>query len=126
MAAGALGKNIENQAGAVDHTAVEFLLQITFLDGTQGMIEQDQGGAVVGYGLGDFIDLALAGKEGSVRPIAATANHGNDRGAAAAGEQLQFFNAFGVILNAEIQRHHNCLGVRYPGDQTSDNFNKNN
>ena len=38
---GALGENIENQPGAIHHPALQFLLQVAFLAGTEGVVEHD-------------------------------------------------------------------------------------
>ena len=111
VAARALGKNIEDQAGAVDHAAIKLALQIAFLDRAQGVVEQNQRGAGIGDALGNFIDFALAGKQGCIGPLAATTNHGRHGNAAATRKQLQLFDTFGVIRDAEIKRHNDGFGA---------------
>ena len=111
VTARALGKNIKDQAGAINHPAIQLSLQIAFLDRAKGMVEQNQRGFVIRYGLGNLIDLALAGKQRSVGSLTTAAYYSCNGNTAAACQQLQFFHAFGVIRHTEVQGHHNSPGA---------------
>ena len=55
-----LAKNLENEAGAVDHLGASLFLQVLLLDWRQGRIDDEQTGAFVFRSLGYLLDLAFA------------------------------------------------------------------
>ena len=72
MTSGALRKNIENQADAINHTHLQPLLKIALLGRRQLMIENDQPGLVLKQRRGDFVNLARPGEQRRIRPLPAT------------------------------------------------------
>ena len=55
-----LGKDVQDQTGAVDHPALEEAFQVALLTRAQRMVDQDQVGATgIGRGL-DLVQLAAA------------------------------------------------------------------
>ena len=84
VAARALREDVEDQSRAIEHAALDELLEIAFLRGRQRMIEQDDVGVVLDGGRADFIRLAAADEEARIGTItpAADAHHGNGAGGA--------------------------------------------
>jgi hypothetical protein len=73
----------------------------------------EDGDRCVGRGdrFGDLFDLAFAGEERRVRPLAATFDDRERSYARARSELPCFFEAFSVIGLAEIEADQDCLGV---------------
>jgi hypothetical protein len=69
---GTLGKDIENEASAVDHTHFQVALQIALLCGRQSMIEDHKLSTEIGQSLGNFIGFARTNEKGRVRTCAPT------------------------------------------------------
>ena len=81
MAARALGEDVEDQAGAVDHAAAQRLFEVALLHRAEPVIDQHQIGAGgVGRGLHLF-QLAAADEDGRVWAVDAGMQQRRDRGA---------------------------------------------
>ena len=83
-------EDIEDQRVAVDHPAVEGTLEVSLLARRELVVEDRQVGSVVADRIGDFLHLALAGKERRIRCLPTARNASNDDGAGTAGQQLHF------------------------------------
>ena len=57
---GALGENVENQAGAVEHPDLQALFKIALLGRRQRVVEDDDFDGVIEHGETDFVGLAAA------------------------------------------------------------------
>jgi hypothetical protein len=62
VGAGALGEDIQNQAGAIQHPAFELLLEVAFLARTERVVEHDNLGFVPPDLLPDLLEFAAADK----------------------------------------------------------------
>ncbi len=69
MGTGALGENIEDQAGTVDHATLENTFEVTFLTGREDVIEDHQIGLFGVDQVAQFLDLAAANQEFGGWPI---------------------------------------------------------
>ena len=97
MAARALGEDVEDQPGAVDHAALEELLQVALLARRQRVVDQHEVGAAgIGRGL-DLVELAAAQQGGGIRAVDARRHHVGDARAGRAGE-------FGELLQRTFVR----------------------
>ena len=56
----ALAKDLQDQAGAVDHLALQLFLKVALLDRGQRTVDDHQFGSLTVAGHGDVVDLALA------------------------------------------------------------------
>ena len=74
VALSALGKNVQNQAGAVNDACFQFSLEIALLSGRKRMIENDKIALILRNGSLHLVGLAAADKKGR---IGARALHGN-------------------------------------------------
>ena len=104
-AARTLRKNIENQAGAVDHPALQALFQIALLHRRQFMIKNNELRLCCRNGFCNLIDFALACIQRWIGPVA-LATHDFARFRACAGhQQLNLCKTFGKVVVTEIQRY---------------------
>ncbi len=91
MAVRALGENVQDQPGAVDHAPLQEPLQVAFLHRGQGMVDQHQvGTGGVGHGL-DLVQLAAADQGGGVGAVDARGHGGRDAGTGRAGQVGELF-----------------------------------
>ena len=102
VALGALGEDVENQAGAVQHAHVQAFFQIALLGRRQGVIEDDDFNLLGQAGLGDLVGLAGTDEIGGVGAGALGGDGGDRFGAGRAGEQSQLFHAGVEIASAEV------------------------
>ncbi len=102
-ALGAQGKNVENQAGAINHPAVQDAFQVALLRRRQFMVEDDQVGRHCRQQGGDFFDLALAGKGGRIRAFAAPADFARQNGAGRFSQKTHFLPLIFQIRLAKIE-----------------------
>lgn len=103
MALGALGENIEDQAGAIKHPRFQHPFEIALLRRRQGVIEDDDVELQIGDGIRNLLRLAGTDKQRGVR-TGAFACYGSDRLCASGlGQQEQFIQTRGKIAFAEIQ-----------------------
>ena len=97
-AARALGEDVQDQPGAVEHAALEELLQVAFLARAQRMVDQDQVGAGgIGRGL-DLVQLAAADLGRRTGLVHARGDHRGDGRAGGTGQVGEF------LLRAVIGR----------------------
>ena len=66
---GALGKDIENQAGTVEHPALNFTFNVALLTGCQCMVKNHQAHIVHTHRFSDFFNLALTNERFYMRYI---------------------------------------------------------
>ena len=108
VAARALREDVEDQPGAVDHAALEQLLEVAFLAGRQRMVDQDQVGAAgIGRGL-HFLELAAADQG---RRIGLVDARGEQRGDGRAGGTRQV----GELLQRALVRRTAGVGLDQQG-----------
>ena len=69
MAAGPLGKNLQDQHGAVVDRQLEKTLQIALLRRTQGLVKQNFSCSMCSGQLPDFFSLSATHKQGSIRRL---------------------------------------------------------
>ena len=94
---GALREDAQDQLGAVEHLAAEFLLQVALLARRQRVVEDHRRG-VDGVGLAaDLLDLAAAGEQFRIRPRAPAAHHLRAARARAHGQAHGFGDALFVV-----------------------------
>ena len=86
-AACALGKNIQNQIGAINHPYVDEFFNVANLDRRKLMIEHHQIGIVLGHARGQFFDLSATGK-GSCVGFGALGANGRSNRCTGAGDEL--------------------------------------
>ena len=101
----ALGEDIQDQAGAIQHPAFQPLFQIAFLTGRQAVIEDHQFGAFGGHQRSHFVGLAAAGKQTGVGPLALAAYEVNDFGAGGYRQLPEFLTVSFVIAAREFKIH---------------------
>jgi hypothetical protein len=109
VASGALREDVENQAGAVDDAATQFLFKVALLGSGQLMIENGNVGIAVTDGIGNLGHFAFTGEKRGVRAFPSTLDDGNGSGARRGGEQLQLIQPFRDIPMAEVQLNENSL-----------------
>ena len=102
VALGALGEDVEDQAGAVQHADIEALFQVALLGGGQRMIEDDDFELVVLHGQADLIRLAAADEVSGVgrRPLAG--NGRNRLCSRGTREQRQLLDTGSKVALSEI------------------------
>ena len=88
--AGALGKDIEDEPGAIEHGAGEDLLQIARLRGRKLIVEDDGVHAEFTAGLGKFLGLAGADEGGGVDGLQLLDALAHDVRSGGAGQLSQF------------------------------------
>jgi len=99
---GALGEDVENHTCTIEHPALEFMLNVSFLTRTQRMIEQYDIGFTGGYGVTDFFQLSLTNEKSRAGLLAGT---GNNTRRLNAGGRYQFPKLAGVfrtVMGSEI------------------------
>ena len=104
--AGALGEDVENQAGAVQYPALEETLQVAFLGRRQGVVEDHQLCLSGLHQQLEFLRLTRAYEEARVRPGSATAEFADNLGM-----------NLGEVMQAKIARN----DVRYPVEKSRGN-----
>ena len=117
---GAAAEDFQNEAGAVEHLGVPFLLEVALLDRRQSAIHYHQLDVVAGYQAENFLDLALA-EIGRGADLAERRRHGfGDGQADGTGEAGGFLEPrFGIADMAVRLR----IGIAAPFPQigTDDN-----
>ena len=106
---GPLGKNIEDQAAAVDDLHAGHLRQHTDLGGAQVIIEDHHGGMFLLHHAPDFLHLPLADKAVGIGFLTALQDHAHHRAAGRVHQRRQLLHALliGIVLaqNAAAQAH---------------------
>ena len=77
-AAGALREDVENQSVAIEHAALDELLEVALLAGRERVIDQNDVGVGLARDGAQLLGLAAAHEETRIGPLAA-ARHGRDR-----------------------------------------------
>jgi len=116
MAARALGKNLENQQGAVVDRQAEHPLQIALLGRAQGLVKQDFAGAGLQRKHLDLVGLAAANEQRGIRRPALADHTGNRLQAGRLGQQAQLFQAGIKIGEAQIDPDQNGQRRRRRGE----------
>jgi len=102
VALGALGEDVEDQAGAIDDAAVQAAFEVTLLGRRQGVVEDDDVGIVDGRRLGDFVGLAAADKIGRIGGGAFCGDRGDRLRAGRARQQGELFETGAEVDSAKI------------------------
>src|SRR5690606_28051142 len=93
VAARALGKDVEDERGAVDDHALQLALEVALLAWRQRVIEDHDVGAVRTQCLADLLNLAAASEKLGVGRGALAMHHGFDAGAGPERKQLELRQA---------------------------------
>ena len=114
---GALGEDAQNQLGAVEHLAPEFLFQVALLARGQVVVENHRR-RVERVGLApDLLDLAGAGEEFRIGPGALAAYDPGAQRTRALREAYGFSSAFFVVRIVQIQADEDgCAQVGGPAE----------
>lgn len=102
VTAGALRENIENEARAIHHAAVERNLEIALLRGRERVIENDEFDVARFALKAQFLDLAAADKHLGIGTLTAAGERDGGMGARTLCEQTEFFETGFEIDLAEI------------------------
>ena len=115
VAFGTLGKDIENQRGAVNHPRIEFFFKIPLLRRRQNVIEHHNFCAGLRNGIGDLLHLAGAGVIGRIGLLPFSADECLLRQSGAGAEQMKLGDRVGVPALTEIEgnQHGTGGGGRY-------------
>ena len=109
-----LGKDVEDQTGAVDHPTLKQTLQVALLGRGQGMIEDDQVGRGGRDQVLEFVGLARADEEPRVGAGAAPGQGADHLGTGRAGEQVELLTLVRLSRAAQVQLDQDCTltGIR--------------
>jgi len=108
MSARALGKDIENQTGAIQHPALELTLQVPLLTGTEGMIEHDNLGLMQLHFLRDFLQLAGTDKGAGIGHGAAAHDKSHRITARRQNQLLKLARIFPLVFAGYGEVNKNC------------------
>ena len=97
------GKDVEDQAGAVDDPALQRPFQIALLRWREFMIEDHQLGCMRHNFSGDLLHLALAGESRRVGAVAFPGHLGTHGRPGGLGQQANFLKPVRLIVAAEIK-----------------------
>src|SRR5689334_15472672 len=100
---GTLREDVEDQLGAVEHPAAELFFEIALLPRREAVVEDHGRRVDLVCSTADLLDLAAAGIEAGIGPVAAAANNRAALRAGAFGEARDFRDAVLVAVVAEIQ-----------------------
>ncbi|RMU40499.1 hypothetical protein ALP29_05226 [Pseudomonas syringae pv. avii] len=103
MGTGALGENVENQAGTVDHATLENTFEVTFLTGREGVIEDHQIGFFGMNQVAQFLDLAAANQVFGGWPMTRYVKKRNGLGAGRICQLLKLLRIFARLRVLSIQ-----------------------
>jgi hypothetical protein len=90
MRARALGEDIEDQPGAIDHATLRELLEIALLHRRKRVIDEDQIGVGRLFLFFQFPGLAAADEKLRIRPFDARAQRADDTGSGGTGKLTEF------------------------------------
>jgi hypothetical protein len=99
----ALGKDVENQTGSVDHTTFEFALKIPFLGRRQFMVENHQIGRASSQHCGNLLNFSLAGKRFGIGTLPPAKNFANNNASRRLSEQTYLFQLILEIGLTEVE-----------------------
>ena len=103
MGTGALGENIENQAGTVNHATLENTFEVTFLTGREDVIEDHQIGFFGVDQVAKFLDLAAADQIFGGWPMTRHVKKRNGLGAGRICQLLKLLRIFARLRVLSIQ-----------------------
>jgi len=95
----ALGEDVENQPGAIQHATLEHALEVTFLTGREDMIENDQVGLVGLDLVTQLFHLAATDEELRGGPAI---GHTEERHGIGTGGQCQFLKLLGILARLGV------------------------
>ena len=101
--AGALGKDVEDQAGAVQHAGLQQALQVALLAGRQVVVDDHHLGTVLDDQLAHRFGLAAAQEVAGVGGVALAIDHAQHIGARRAGQLDELLMGLWVVPAVEIQ-----------------------
>ncbi len=97
----ALRKDVEDQAAAVEHAALQFLLEIAFLAGAQRAVDDDEIGGERFDARAQFLDLAGADQEAGIGGLAGGRQHFEHLRAGRTRERAELLDAIGFRGSTE-------------------------
>ena len=100
---GALGKDIENQTGTIKHATLQLALDIAFLTGGKGVIEQHQLSIVLSQCLSYFVEFSGADKQAGIGVLALTGDKGDGISPGRCHQLHKLIGVFAGVLTVEIQ-----------------------
>src|SRR5688572_3152273 len=101
----ALREDLQDQLGAIEHAALQRLLQVALLPGRELVVEHYGGGVELLGGAQVLCDLARAGIQLGIRPAAPAADQPVPRHPGALHQAHDFFNALRVAGVAEVEAY---------------------
>ena len=119
MALGAVGEDVQDQAGAVGDGAAEMLFEVALLSRAQGLIEDDAMRRGRGYQGLDLVGLAAADEERRVGGAATRDDPRRDHVAGRSGQQRQLVERGiegSVAADVHAHEHRPCAVVAARGD----------
>jgi hypothetical protein len=108
MAASAQGEYVKDQAAAIDDPALQRTFEVALLTGSKIMIEYHKVRAARSRRRGDFIDLALAGKQRGVRARPPARDDGKRHRPGTSNQHIELGQALGGIAIAKVELNQNC------------------
>ena len=101
----ALGEDLEDQLGAIEHAPAERLLEVSLLRRRKLVVEDDRGGLQRLGGAQDLPDLAAAGVELRIGPLPPALQDPESHDSGALHQADDFRDAFLMGVVAEVQAH---------------------
>ncbi len=105
MGARALGEDIQNQTGTIQHATFERSLEVALLARRQGVIEDHQLGLAILDEVMQLLDLATADQELGGRLMPGDINEANRLGACRARQLLEFLRVLARRGVLAVQMH---------------------
>jgi hypothetical protein len=102
VALGALGENIQDEAGAINDPYLQMPLKITLLGRRQGVVEDDDVDLLAHDGISHFSSLARPNEQGGIRTRTPPCDRYDRFRSRGFGKQGKFFQTSGKITLAEI------------------------
>src|SRR5690606_32463740 len=103
----ALREDIQNQAGAIEHAALEGALQVALLTRREGMVEDDQIGFFSLDLVAQRLDLAAANEVLGTQPAAGNTDESDHVSACRHGQFLKLLGIFARLGVLAIQMNQN-------------------
>ncbi|MNE05669.1 hypothetical protein D3C80_982390 [compost metagenome] len=107
VGARALGEDVENQTGTVQHATLEHPLEVALLTGRKGVIEDDQVGRVALDLIADLLDLAAADQEAGARLMPGNVDEANHLGACRTSQLEKLVGIFTRLGRLTFQMNQN-------------------
>jgi len=100
-----LRKNIQNQAGAVEHATLDRLFEVSFLNRRQGRVHQHQVGVQFLNAVSQFVRLARADIKPGIGRLAGGGEHVQHFGPGRTGQFGKFLQFGGVYFSSFARAH---------------------